>query len=313
MAVNKDELRELLENDLFGGGDFSLDDLEDPQSTETESETAQNTTVEPDLDQFLDIEETSKEELREQLEILNPSQAPQPLPTDLPEDDFLSEFSGLENSPVLTGTSEQKEDINGLIQMEEQEMSDFLEHTESKIKFSQEPELPASGNEAALVSDDELSIDKFLEDEPSLELTESIEEPLSEPTLFQTEEPPASPEESVTVREPASQTSQQMSREEVYQAEQIVFPEIEERISGQNFDLDFFADIPVKVDVFLGQTTISLKEIYALSEGSIIDLDKSFGEPLELKINGQIIALGDVVSIDKNYGIMIRDIVRNKK
>ncbi len=91
----------------------------------------------------------------------------------------------------------------------------------------------------------------------------------------------------------------------------IEFPELEERISGKSFDLGFFANIPVKIDVFLGNTTITLKDVYDLTEGAIVSLDKLFGEPLDLRINGQVIARGDVVAVDNQYGVMIKEIIRS--
>ncbi len=164
-----------------------------------------------------------------------------------------------------------------------------------------------------MIQIEEQEMTEFLDTDPLLELSEDIEDPLVENDKTSNTSPEPEVRETRDETPPPSPQSPEPIKEELFQAERIVFPELEERVSGQSFDLDFFANIPVKVDIFLGQTTISLKEIYDLSEGSIIDLDKQFGEPLELKINGQIIAYGDVVSIDKNYGIMIRDIVRNKK
>jgi len=92
----------------------------------------------------------------------------------------------------------------------------------------------------------------------------------------------------------------------------IEFPSLDEQIAGDNFDTNFFSNIPVKIDVMLGNTIISLKEVNDLTEGSIIDLDKLFGEPLELKISGQLVALGEVVAVDNNYGIMLKEIIKNK-
>ncbi|OGI09420.1 MAG: flagellar motor switch protein FliN [Candidatus Margulisbacteria bacterium GWF2_35_9] len=92
----------------------------------------------------------------------------------------------------------------------------------------------------------------------------------------------------------------------------IAFPSLDEQISGANFNTNFFSNIPVKIDVMLGNTTISLKEVYDLTEGSIIELDKLFGEPLELKISGQLVALGEVVSVNDRYGIMLKEIIKNK-
>jgi flagellar motor switch protein FliN len=89
------------------------------------------------------------------------------------------------------------------------------------------------------------------------------------------------------------------------------FPEISTQYNGSKFKTDIFANIPVTIDVFLGNTTISLKEIHEFSQGTVIELDKFYGEPVELKINGELIATGEVVAIDNKYGIMIKDIVKS--
>jgi flagellar motor switch protein FliN/FliY len=64
-------------------------------------------------------------------------------------------------------------------------------------------------------------------------------------------------------------------------------------------------DIPVQATVELGKTELSLKEILELSEGSIIELNRLAGEPLDLKVGGQLIAQGEVVAIDDYYGLRI--------
>ena len=68
-------------------------------------------------------------------------------------------------------------------------------------------------------------------------------------------------------------------------------------------------NIPVNLSVELGRTKISLKEVMDLNEGSIIELERLVGEPLDLVVNGQIIAQGEVVAIDNNYGLRITNVV----
>ena len=69
-----------------------------------------------------------------------------------------------------------------------------------------------------------------------------------------------------------------------------------------------FKNIPVTVSVELGRSHISLKEVLELSEGSIIELQRLVGEPLDLVVNGQIVAQGEVVAIDNNYGLRITNV-----
>ncbi len=93
----------------------------------------------------------------------------------------------------------------------------------------------------------------------------------------------------------------------------VEFPELEESYQGKKLEKGVFSNIPVQVSVELGRSTISLKEIYDLSEGSIIELDRLVGEPLDLVINGQTIAQGEVVAIDNNFGLRIKSIVASPK
>lgn len=93
----------------------------------------------------------------------------------------------------------------------------------------------------------------------------------------------------------------------------VEFPELEESYEGKKLEKGVFSNIPVQVSVELGRSTISLKEIYDLSEGSIIELDRLVGEPLDLVINGQTIAQGEVVAIDNNFGLRIKSIVASPK
>lgn len=89
----------------------------------------------------------------------------------------------------------------------------------------------------------------------------------------------------------------------------IQFPVFDEEVRGQQMNLDVFSNIPVNLSVELGRSEISLKEVYELTEGSIIELDRMVGEPLDLVVNGQVIAQGEVVAIDNNFGLRITSVV----
>ncbi|MBM7603313.1 flagellar motor switch protein FliN/FliY [Metabacillus crassostreae] len=73
-------------------------------------------------------------------------------------------------------------------------------------------------------------------------------------------------------------------------------------------NLDMLLDIPLKVTVELGRTKRSVKEILELSSGSIIELDKLAGEPVDILVNNKIVAKGEVVVIDENFGVRVTDI-----
>ena len=91
------------------------------------------------------------------------------------------------------------------------------------------------------------------------------------------------------------------------------FPSLSEDDMGQRYEPDVFSNIPVNVSVELGRSQISLKEIFELSEGSIIELERMVGEPLDLVVNGQVIAQGEVVAIDNNYGLRVTGIKADTK
>lgn len=68
-------------------------------------------------------------------------------------------------------------------------------------------------------------------------------------------------------------------------------------------------DIPLSITVELGRTKRSVKEILELSAGSIIELDKLAGEPVDILVNQRIVAKGEVVVIEENFGVRVTDIL----
>lgn len=74
-------------------------------------------------------------------------------------------------------------------------------------------------------------------------------------------------------------------------------------------NLDMLLDIPLQVTVELGRTKRVVKEILEMSQGSIVELDKLAGEPVDILINNKLIAVGEVVVIDENFGVRVTDIL----
>ena len=93
------------------------------------------------------------------------------------------------------------------------------------------------------------------------------------------------------------------------EVKKVHFPELEAGEKGAKLGGKALGDIPVQVNVELGKTQMTLKEILDLSEGSIIELDRLAGEPLDLTVGGQLIAQGEVVAIDDSYGLRITNVV----
>ena len=79
--------------------------------------------------------------------------------------------------------------------------------------------------------------------------------------------------------------------------------------TGSLQDIDMIMDIPVKLTVELGRTKMTIKELLRLSQGSVVALDGLAGEPLDILINGYLIAQGEVVVVADKYGVRITDII----
>ncbi|HLR41969.1 MAG TPA: flagellar motor switch phosphatase FliY [Pseudogracilibacillus sp.] len=86
------------------------------------------------------------------------------------------------------------------------------------------------------------------------------------------------------------------------------FEQVELSNQGQR-NLDMLLDIPLSVTVELGRTKKNIEEILDLTQGSIIELDKLAGEPVDVLVNNKLIAKGEVVVIDENFGVRVTDIV----
>lgn len=74
-------------------------------------------------------------------------------------------------------------------------------------------------------------------------------------------------------------------------------------------DLEMIKDIPVQLSVELGRTRLTIKSLLQLGQGSIVELDGLAGEPMDIYVNGYLIAQGEVVVVDERYGIRITDII----
>ena len=74
-------------------------------------------------------------------------------------------------------------------------------------------------------------------------------------------------------------------------------------------DLDLILDIPVSLTVELGRTRIPIKHILQLAQGSVIELEALAGEPMDVLVNGCLIAQGEVVVVNEKFGIRLTDIV----
>ncbi len=79
--------------------------------------------------------------------------------------------------------------------------------------------------------------------------------------------------------------------------------------AGGNNDLDMILDIPVQLTVELGRTKLSIRNLLQLAHGSVVELDGLAGEPMDVLVNGTLIAQGEVVVVNDKFGIRLTDII----
>ncbi len=79
--------------------------------------------------------------------------------------------------------------------------------------------------------------------------------------------------------------------------------------SVQTNDIDFILDIPVQLTVELGRTRIAIRNLLQLAQGSVVELDGLAGEPMDVLVNGCLIAQGEVVVVNDKFGIRLTDII----
>ncbi|ABO88529.1 flagellar motor switch protein FliN [Aeromonas salmonicida subsp. salmonicida] len=79
--------------------------------------------------------------------------------------------------------------------------------------------------------------------------------------------------------------------------------------SSKQRDLSFFRQIPVKVTLEVASTEVSLGELMRVEEGAVIELDKLAGETLDVRVNGRLLAKGEVVVVNGKYGLRLVDVI----
>lgn len=86
-----------------------------------------------------------------------------------------------------------------------------------------------------------------------------------------------------------------------------------ERSSGSNsnedINMDVILDIPVTISMEIGNTKINIRNLLQLNQGSVVELDRMAGEPLDVRVNGTLIAHGEVVVVNEKFGIRLTDII----
>ncbi len=81
------------------------------------------------------------------------------------------------------------------------------------------------------------------------------------------------------------------------------------RSFGDNDKLDVILDIPVTLSMEVGRTQIPIRNLLQLNQGSVVELDRMAGEPLDVLVNGTLIAHGEVVVVNEKFGIRLTDVM----
>jgi flagellar motor switch protein FliN/FliY len=88
------------------------------------------------------------------------------------------------------------------------------------------------------------------------------------------------------------------------------FPPMDQgSVNPANKNLDFILDIPMVVSVQVGSTRMLIRELLQLGQGSVVELDKLAGEPMEVLVNNKLVAKGEVVVVNEKFGVRLTDVV----
>jgi len=87
------------------------------------------------------------------------------------------------------------------------------------------------------------------------------------------------------------------------------FAELKGSVTGSLASMDMILDIPVTVSVELGRSVMLIKDILQLGQGSVVELEKMAGEPMEILVNGRLVARGEVVMVNEKFGVRLTDVI----
>jgi flagellar motor switch protein FliN len=82
-----------------------------------------------------------------------------------------------------------------------------------------------------------------------------------------------------------------------------------ESVQSGDVNLDVILDIPVTISMEIGRTRISIRNLLQLNQGSVIELDRLAGEPMDVLVNGTLVAHGEVVVVNEKFGIRLTDVI----
>ncbi len=108
---------------------------------------------------------------------------------------------------------------------------------------------------------------------------------------------------------PAASAASPQAAPAAQSAAQTVFKPLTSKENASGADIDLIMDVPVQLSVELGRTRLTIKNLLQLGQGSVVELDGLAGEPMDIFVNGYLIAQGEVVVVENKYGIRLTDII----
>jgi flagellar motor switch protein FliN/FliY len=86
-------------------------------------------------------------------------------------------------------------------------------------------------------------------------------------------------------------------------------PDVPDPGTNRELNLDVVLDIPVTLSIEVGRSRLSIRNLLQLNQGSVVELDRATGEPLDVFVNGTLIAHGEVVVVNEKFGIRLTDVI----
>jgi flagellar motor switch protein FliN/FliY len=87
------------------------------------------------------------------------------------------------------------------------------------------------------------------------------------------------------------------------------FDELQDETNENSVNMDAILDVPVTISMEIGRTKINIRNLLQLNQGSVVELDRLAGEPMDVLVNGTLIAQGEVVVVNEKFGLRLTDII----
>ncbi|MCM8855783.1 MAG: flagellar motor switch protein FliN [Candidatus Thiodiazotropha sp. (ex Lucinoma kastoroae)] len=107
----------------------------------------------------------------------------------------------------------------------------------------------------------------------------------------------------------ASALGEQADTESGDEAPAATFDELRDESGNDAVNMDSILDVPVTISMEIGRTKINIRNLLQLNQGSVVELDRLAGEPMDVLVNGTLIAQGEVVVVNEKFGLRLTDII----